>query len=168
MRSQGSLDRVRSHGLVCESGKGLEIAALPQGRAGFLEDACAEQWGRRRPDDAVAVRAVAPELRADGDQLGEVEDRLRAPLPGHAHEPVGIEVVAEEEGGVAVGRSEESRPPVVDEVPLVDRLQPERKPFLAQRREDRSGLALVLRTQRLGPDGALAPGLVSDRVPEAL
>jgi hypothetical protein len=55
---------------------------------------------------------------------------------------VRVEVVAEQEGGVPVGRLEEAGPAVVDEVALVDRLQPERVPLIAERREDGRELAL--------------------------
>ena len=47
-----------------------------------------------------------------------------------------VEVVAEQQRRVVVGRREQARPAVVDEVALVDRLEPERVARLAERRED--------------------------------
>jgi hypothetical protein len=55
---------------------------------------------------------------------------------------VRVEVVAEQKRGVVIGRGEQARATVVEEVTLVDRLQPERVPLLGERRED--GLALPL------------------------
>jgi hypothetical protein len=77
---------------------------------------------------------------------------------------VRVEVVAEQQGRVVVTRREEPRAPVVEQVALVDRLEPERVALLAQRREDR--LPLRLDGQRLVPEPALLRGLLDDRVPE--
>ena len=77
-----------------------------------------------------------------------------------------VEVVAQEEGGVGVERDEEPRPAVVEEVALVDRLEPQRVALFAERREDRLELALAGRVQRLLPEPALASRLAGDRLPE--
>jgi hypothetical protein len=79
---------------------------------------------------------------------------------------VGVEVVAQQEGGIGVGGLEEPRPAVVEEVALVDRLQPERVALLAERREDRLELTLAGRAKRLLPEPALAARLPRDRLPE--
>jgi hypothetical protein len=79
---------------------------------------------------------------------------------------VRVEVVAQEEGGVGVERGEEPRPAVVEEVALVDRLEPQRVALFAERREDRLELALAGRVQRLLPEPALASRLAGDRLPE--
>ena len=63
-----------------------------------------------------------------------------------AGDAVGVEVVAEQERRVVVARSEQARPAVVDEIALVDRLQPERVTGLAEGREDRTSLLLAPRT----------------------
>src|SRR5262249_10131165 len=81
-------------------------------------------------------------------------------------EPVGIQVVAEQERRVAVGRREQARAAVVQEVPLVDRLQPERETLPSERREDRLALALTGQTQRLAPEWALPLRLARDPLPE--
>jgi hypothetical protein len=78
-----------------------------------------------------------------------------------------VEVVAEKQRGVVVGRGEEPRRAVVEQVALVDRLEPERVAFLRKRREDRLLLAVGLGAQRVLPEGALACRLASDRLPEA-
>jgi hypothetical protein len=80
---------------------------------------------------------------------------------------VGVEVVAEQEGRVGVDRREQPRAAVVEQVPLVDRLQPERVALLAERREDRLELTLLLRPQRRLPEPALTRGLEGDRLPYA-
>jgi hypothetical protein len=77
---------------------------------------------------------------------------------------VRVEVVAEQQCRVVVARREEPRAPVMEQVALVDRLEPERVALLAQRREDRLSLRLV--GQRLVPEPALARGLLDDRVPD--
>jgi hypothetical protein len=80
---------------------------------------------------------------------------------------VGVEVVPEEERGVGVGGSKQPRLPVVKEVALVDRLQPERVALLAEGREDRLELALLIGPQGGLPEPALMSGLEGDRLPEA-
>jgi hypothetical protein len=55
---------------------------------------------------------------------------------------VRVQVVAEQQRGVRIGRREEARAAVVEQVALVDRLDPERVALLAERRED--GLVLAL------------------------
>jgi hypothetical protein len=80
---------------------------------------------------------------------------------------VRVEVVAEQERGVAVGRREQPRRPVVQQVALVDRLQPQRVALLRKRREDSLDLPLEARPKRLSPERALLARLDRDRVPEA-
>jgi hypothetical protein len=121
----------------------------------------------RRPRLAVAGEAVGPQPGAERDQSRQVGDGLDRPRLGDAHEPVGVEVVTEQERGVGVGGSEQPRLPVVEEVALVDRLQPERVALLAEGREDRLELALLLGPQGGLPEPALARGLEGDRLPEA-
>ena len=81
-----------------------------------------------------------------------------SPNDGDAHEPVRVEVVAEQERDVGVGRREEPRPAVVHEVALVDRLEPDRVPRLGERREDRHELALAAGDAQPAPTaGSRAP-----------
>jgi hypothetical protein len=80
---------------------------------------------------------------------------------------VGVEVVAEQEGGVGVGRGKQPRPSVVEQIALVDRLQAERVAILAELREDRLELTFLLGPQRRLPEPALMRGLEGDRLPEA-
>jgi len=126
--------------------------ALPEGRR------C------RRPRHAVARKPVGAELGAARDQLRQVADSLDRPCLRDADEPVRVEVVAEQQCRVVVARREEPRAPVMEQVALVDRLEPERVALLAQRREDRLSLRLV--GQRLVPEPTLARGLLDDRVPD--
>jgi hypothetical protein len=125
--------------------------------------------GRRRgrPRLSVAGQAVGPQPGAERDQSRQVGDGLDLPGLGHADEPVGVEVVPEQERGVGIGGREQPRAAVVEEVALVDRLQPERVALLAERREDRLELSVGLRPQRGLPQPALTRSLEGDRLPEA-
>ena len=134
------------------------------GRAGG--GARAEGGRRRGPGLAVPRQAVGPQLGAVRDQRRQVGDRLDRPGLSDPNEAVGVEVVAEQESGVVVGRREQTRAAVVQQVALVDRLQPERVPLLAERREDRLGLALAGRAQGVRPERALGSRLLRDRPPE--
>ena len=79
---------------------------------------------------------------------------------------VRIEVVAEEERRVAVRRLEQARLAEVDEIGLVDRLEPEREPRRGERREHRHELTLVAREQSSRPKVALTRRLGRDLVPD--
>ena len=114
-----------------------------------------------------ALLVLAAYSRADGDQLGEIVDGDRVPERRDAHETVCVEVVAEQQGRVAVVWREEARPPVVDEVALVDRLEAERVLLASECREDGLVLALAVGPEGLSPDLALGRGLLSDRGPDA-
>ena len=127
----------------------------------------AESRRGRRPRLAVAGQAVGSQPGAERDQGGQVGDSLDRPRLGDAHEPMGVEVVTEQERGVGVGGSEQARPSVVEEIALVDRLQAERVAILAELREDRLELTFLLGPQRRLPEPALMRGLEGDRFPEA-
>jgi hypothetical protein len=101
-----------------------------------------------------------------GYQRRQVGDRFDGPGLRDPDESVRVEVVAEQERGVVVGRREQARAAVVEQVALVDRLQPERVPLLGQGREDRLGLALAVRPKRLRPELALGGRLLRDRPPD--
>src|SRR6185312_8190149 len=131
-------------------------------RSGVL--ATAERRGGRRPRLAVAGQAVGAELGAERDQRRKVPHRLDRPRLRDPDEAVRVEVVAEQQRGVLVDRGEQARHAVVEQVALVDRLEPDRVALLAEPREH--GLALRLRLQRLGPQLALVGGLLGDRLPE--
>src|SRR5205823_13405974 len=95
----------------------------------------------RGPDGGVTGNLLRAEVRADRDQLREVVDRVDRAALLDAHEAVRVEIVAEQKRRVAVLRCKQPRPPVVQQVALVDRLDPERIALLAELRED--GLALL-------------------------
>jgi hypothetical protein len=126
--------------------------------------AAAERRGGRRPGLAVPGPAVGAELRADRDQRGQIRDRLDRSRVGDADEAVRVEVVPEQQCRVRVDRREQPRPAVVEQVALVDRLEPERVALLAECREDR--LALRFGLQRLAPEPALVGRLAGDRLPQ--
>jgi hypothetical protein len=118
------------------------------------------------PGLAVAWKPVRAKLRAERDQRGKVGHVLHASRLRDADETVRVEVVAEQQRGVVVLRREEARPAVVEQVPLVDRLEPERVELLGERREDRLALALVVGPERVAPEPALGRRLRRDRLPE--
>jgi hypothetical protein len=95
--------------------------------------ATAEGRRRCRPRFSVARQAVGPQPRAERDQSRQVGYGLDRSRLGDADEPVGVEVVTEQERGVRVGGREQARSPVVQEVALVDRLQPEPVALFAER-----------------------------------
>jgi hypothetical protein len=79
---------------------------------------------------------------------------------------VGVEVVAEEDGRVAVCRRKQASAPVVEEIALVDRLDAEREALVRERREDRNLLPFRLRPKCCAPERTLPLRLPGDRLPE--
>jgi hypothetical protein len=79
---------------------------------------------------------------------------------------VRVEVVAQEDRRVAVGGGEEPRPAVVEEIALVDGLEPEGEPAVAERGEHGDELTLVPGQKGPEPEGTLPLGLLRDRVEE--
>src|SRR5205823_11090382 len=114
--------------------------------------AASERRRRRGPRLAVARQVVGAQLGTLRDQRREIGHGLDAAGLGDADEAVRVEVVAEEQSGVVVGGREQPRPAVVEQVALVDRLEPEGVAVLAELGEDGVALAFVL-----GPEGGL-PG----------
>ena len=114
---------------------------------------------RLDPGLALAVLARRAQRGAARDQLGHRRDRLDAARVGDPHEAVGVEVVAEQHALALLARREEPRPAVVDEVGLVDRLEPEREALGRERREDRLPVGLAR--------GAPPPRAGSRRAPRA-
>lgn len=120
----------------------------------------------RGPGRPVPVAALGTELGAEREELGEVGHGLDVPEGGDSHEPVCVQVVPEQDGGVAVRGVEEARAAVVEQVALVDRLDAEREALLAERREDGQGLAPPSREKRPSPERALPGRLLRDRLEE--
>jgi hypothetical protein len=79
---------------------------------------------------------------------------------------VRVEVVAEQQRRVVILGREETRPAVVEEVALVDRLEPEAVELLGERGEDRLALAVVLGPERVAPEPALCRRPLRDRLPQ--
>ena len=97
----------------------LPVAELAPG---IGERVLPEQRRRRGPCLRLAGAALGARLGAERDQLGEIVHRLDAARRRDPHEAVGVEVVAEEQSRIGVGRLEQPRRAVVEEVALVDRL----------------------------------------------
>ena len=128
------------------------VTGVAQRRAGLVQPAPSEQRRGRRPRRAVAVGVVRPGLGAERDELGEIGDRVDGAGGGDEYEPVREQLVAEEERGVLVRWVEEPRAPVVEEVALVDRLEPEREARVGDEwREDRHRLARPVGAESVGP-----------------
>jgi hypothetical protein len=142
--------------------------SLEGGRDRFRQRVCPLAELRRGlgPRLTVAWKPVRAELGTERDQRGEVGHGLHRSGLRHPHEPVRVEVVAEQERRVSVLGREQPRPPVVEQVALVDRLQAEPVELLGERREDRLTVALVLRAESVEPEPALGRRLLRDRLPE--
>jgi hypothetical protein len=125
-----------------------------------------EERDRRRPRSAVPGLPFRTEVRAEREQLRQVGHDADVALRGYAHEAVGVEVIPEQDARVPVGRREEPRRAVVQQVALVDRLDPERKALLSKRREDRELFPFALRLERGLPKRALTRRLGGDRRPD--
>lgn len=125
-----------------------------------------EKRDRRSPRRPVARLALRAQMRAESQELGEVGDHPHVSLLGNAHETVGVEVVAEEDGRVAVCRRKQASAPVVEEIALVDRFDAEREPLVRERREDRNLLPFRLRPKCCAPERTLPLRLPGDRLPE--
>jgi hypothetical protein len=126
----------------------------------------AELRRRLGPGLAVSGKPVGAKLCAERDQRGEVCNVLDGSGLRHANEPVRVEVVAEQQRRVVILGREETRPAVVEEVALVDRLEPEGVELLGERGEDRLALPLVLRPECVAPEPALGRRLLRDRLPQ--
>ena len=135
-----------------------EALGVPRARA---TRSAPTRASRRRARHAVAAHAgpspSRPSARAcEHSEISSARSETAADVAGlrDVHEPMRIEVVAEEQRHVLVGRREEPRAPVVHEVALVDRLEPERVLGRRQRREN--GLAVLL---LLAPRASAQSGL---------
>ena len=141
----------------------LAVSRLP-GLARRL--APSERRRRRCPCFPVSGQAVGAQLGTERDQRREICDCLDGACFGDADEPVRVEVVAQQQTRVGVSGREQPRAPVVEEVALVDRLEPEGVAILSEAGEDRVAFALVLGPKRGLPEPALTRGLEGDRLPE--
>src|SRR5262249_41875433 len=103
---------------------------------------------------------------AERDQLGKVVDCLDAADALDPHEPVRVEIVAEEEPGVVIFWREEPRPTEVEEVALVDGLDAERVARLGEGREHGITLLLLKGSQCVRPEPTLRAGLGADGLPD--
>src|SRR3954467_6034272 len=166
VRPERRLDRLVPR---CRAGRLLEwlrVGMEPERGPRLVEHAASEERSRRRPQWPVTVRVLGAHLAAERDQLSEVRDGgdvLEGRDPRYS---VRVEVVAEQERGVVVGRREQPRPAGGDEVALVDRLEPEGVASLAERREDGAAVALGIGQQAVGPQRALGGRADCHRLPE--
>ena len=160
MGRERAFDRLLARRLACARDELLRIV-------GLLEHAVAEQRHARRPGRAVLGRALGPELGAERDQLAHVRDGLDRSRRREPDEPLRVEVVAEQEDRVAVAGREEPRPPVVDEVPLVDRLDARSRSAPSASGEKTGSRSRAPRgPQRIAPERALALGVERDLLPQ--
>src|SRR5688572_25839172 len=165
---QGVRDRLGARLQLCDGMQWRGIGLEAQRGAARLEPDVArpEQDGSPGPGGAVALPLLRAQLRAQGDELGEVLDDPDLAVGRDADEPVRVEVVAEQNRRGGIGRREEAWTPVVEEVALVDRLEPEGEGDRREGREDRLLFPLGHRSERSGPERALALGLAGDHIPD--
>jgi hypothetical protein len=105
-------------------------------------------------------------MSAEGEELGQVSDHADVSLLRDAHEAVRVEVVAEEDARVAVGRGKQASAPVVKQIALVDRLDAEGEALIRERREDRKLFAFRLGAKCCAPERAFPLRLPGDGLPE--
>ena len=141
-------------------GEGGGQLVVGRGRA----SAVPERPRRCRPLVPVAAEAFRPQLRTPGDELGEVGDGFHVARLRDPHEPVRVQVVAEEERGVAIVRREQAGAAVVHEVALVDRLETERVVVRREPREHLLAHALLRGKRRVAPERAFGRCRLDDRV----
>jgi hypothetical protein len=125
-----------------------------------------EQRDGRSPRRPVARLPLRAQMGAEGQKLSEVGDHADVSLPRDAHETVRVEVVAEQDARVAVGRRKEASAPVVEQIALVDRLDAECEALIGERREDRKLLPLRVRPKCCAPERTLPLRLAGDGLPE--
>src|SRR5262245_34109928 len=104
---------------ACEPLERPRIVVETQRRARVVELAATKPRRRRGPDGAVARDLLCAQIRAQGDQLGQVVDSLDGAALLDADEAVRVQVVAEQERGVTVLRREQARAAVVQDIALV-------------------------------------------------
>ena len=168
MKRKRACDRLFSRRAHGEPKERVPIALLRQRspRIGKPALDAPEQRDRRGPGLSVPGPVLGTQVGAEGQELGQLRDHPHVPLGGDPDKAVGVEVIAEEDAGVAIGGREEPRPSVVQEVALVDRLDSERELLVGERGEDRELLPLFLRTERGGPESTLGARFECDRVPQ--
>jgi len=83
--------------------------------------------------DLAELISLCAQLRAERDQLGQIRHGQHLLERRDADESLGIEVVPEQKRRVDVFGREEPRLSVMEEISLVDRLEPEREALLGQR-----------------------------------
>ena len=146
----------------------VRVTVRPQGGDGLrqLLVASTENGDGRRPGDAVSGTALGPQMSAEGEEAGEVGDGVYVPKRGNPDQSVRVQVVTEQDAGVVVYRREEARSAVVEEIALVDRLEPDGEPLVGERRENGQLLTLGSGPKSVAPERALPPCLHRDRLPD--
>src|SRR2546430_10044757 len=144
----------------------IRVVVEPKAGSSVLQLTSAECGRRCGPDRAVTGDLLRAQVGTERDQLGEVADRLDAPDLLDPHETVRVQIVAEEERRVLILRGEQARQPVVQEVALVDGLDPECVAFLAEPGEDLVPLLCLAGAKHRRPEVALSPSVRGDRLPE--
>jgi hypothetical protein len=168
MEYERARDGVRSGGALGEVDERVGIAVLRERRTalGELLFDAPEQRDRGGPGGSIAGPALGAQVRAEREELSEVGHHTHVSLSGDADETVRVEIVAEQDAGIAVLGREQTRRAVVKEVALVDGLDAEGEGLLGERGEDRKLFALRLRAQCRAPERALTLRLERDRPPE--
>ena len=90
------------------------IGVKSERRPGVVQCATTEERRGRRPELSVTVRVLRPQLAAERDELREIGDGGDVVQRRDTSDAVRVEIVAEQERRVVVGRGEQARPAVVD------------------------------------------------------
>jgi hypothetical protein len=167
MERQGAGDGLGSGRTFRQLDKRGRVAMLREGlpRVGKPLFHTPQKGDRRRPCRPIAGLLLRAQMSAEGQELSEVGDHAGISLLGDAHQTVRVEVVAEQNARVAVGRREQARAPVVEQVSLVNRFDAECEALIRQRREDRTLLPLGLRPKCCAPERTLPLRLPGNRLP---
>jgi hypothetical protein len=126
-----------------------------------------EKRDRRGPRRTVPRLPLRAQMSAQGQELGQVGDHADLSFLGDPHETVSVEIVAEKDARVPVGRREQASAPVVEQITLVDGLDAEREASIRERREDRKLLSFLLRQKCGTPERTFPLRLPGDGLPEA-
>ncbi len=133
VRAEGRADHLVPRCRAGELGQRARVTVCTKRLSRRLELAASEPCSRRRPGEPVALPVLCAQLRAERDQLGQIRHGQHLLECRDANESLCIEVVPEQKRRVDVFGREEPRLSVVEEIPLVDRLEPEREALLGQR-----------------------------------
>lgn len=168
VKRQGAGDRLGPGGAFRQLEEWSRVAVVREGSPRLRKPLfdSPQKRDRRRPRRTVARLPLRAQMSAEGQQLGEVGHHADVSFLGDPHETVSVEIVAEENAGIPVGRGKQASAPVVEQITLVNRFDAECEAPIRERREDRKLLSFRLRQKCSAPERTLPLRLPGDRLPE--